>query len=69
MLEGHPELTECHPELTRKLVEYTKRNFLFLLGISGSQTQCQTKRFRNEFGMTDILLPPVKILTILKIHR
>jgi len=55
--------------LTRKLVEYTKRNFLFLLGISGSQTQCQTKRFRNEFGMTDILLPPVKILTILKIHR
>jgi len=36
MLEGHPELTECHPELTRKLVEYTKRNFLFLLGISGS---------------------------------
>ena len=48
----HPELTERHPELTRKLVEYTKRNFLFLLGISGSQSKCPTKRFRNEFGMT-----------------
>ena len=44
------ELTECHPELTRKLVEYTKRNFLFLLGISGSQSKRPTKRFRNKFG-------------------
>ena len=26
----------CHPELTRKLVELAKRNFLFLLGVSGS---------------------------------
>ena len=39
MLGRCAQPTLCHPKLTRKLVELAKRNFLFLLGVSGSQKQ------------------------------
>ena len=38
----------CHSELTRKLVELAKRNFLFLLGVSESNSKQMLKQVQHD---------------------
>ena len=42
----------CHSELTRKLVELAKRNFLFLLGVSESNSKQTLKHVLDFDGST-----------------